>query len=202
MLGKYWSIFLIAGLGLAALADQNRASYFRTPAPWITIATGLLALAAHLAWLVGSDFAPFSYAASGHADKSFGSAFLSAIAYLAGASGYVAAPVIVILIMVRPDTKTLLDIVWPRDPSRRLAAIAFWAPLLLPVFGALAGHADINSLWSMSRLLVAASCHAVITGGGDTCGRHASNSACGGNFSGRYADRIAAGRHCGSPRRT
>ena len=149
MLGKYWSIFLIAGLGLAALADQNRASYFRTPAPWITIATGLLALAAHLAWLVGSDFAPFSYAASGHADKSFGSAFLSAIAYLAGASGYVAAPVIVILIMVRPDTKTLLDIVWPRDPSRRLAAIAFWAPLLLPVFGALAGHADINSLWSM-----------------------------------------------------
>jgi 4-amino-4-deoxy-L-arabinose transferase-like glycosyltransferase len=149
MLGKYWSIFLITGLGLAALADQHRASYFRSSAPWITIAAGLLALGAHLVWLVGSDFAPFSYAVSGHGERSPGGAFLSALGYLAGASGYVAAPIIIFLAMVRPDIRTSRDIVWPTDPSRRLAASAFWAPLLLPVFGALAGHVDISSLWSM-----------------------------------------------------
>jgi len=40
--------------------------------------------------------------------------------------------------------------VWPSDPDRRLAAAAFWGPLLLPVVGALASGTDITSLWSMS----------------------------------------------------
>ncbi|HEY6618025.1 MAG TPA: glycosyltransferase family 39 protein, partial [Steroidobacteraceae bacterium] len=40
MLGKYWSIFLLAGLGLAALIDRRRGAYFRSPAPWLTIAVG------------------------------------------------------------------------------------------------------------------------------------------------------------------
>jgi hypothetical protein len=38
---------------------------------------------------------------------------------------------------------------WPADRERRLAAAAFWAPLLLPVLGALASGAEITSLWSM-----------------------------------------------------
>ena len=33
MLGKYWSIVLLLGLGLAALADPRRAAYFRSSAP-------------------------------------------------------------------------------------------------------------------------------------------------------------------------
>src|SRR5262249_29278190 len=33
MLGKYWSIVLLAGLGIAALADPRRAKYFGSPAP-------------------------------------------------------------------------------------------------------------------------------------------------------------------------
>jgi len=38
----------------------------------------------------------------------------------------------------------------PPDADRRLAAAAFWAPLLLPIVGALAGGTEITSLWSMS----------------------------------------------------
>ena len=38
MLGKYWSIFLIAGLVVAALIDKRRCAYFRSVAPWITVA--------------------------------------------------------------------------------------------------------------------------------------------------------------------
>ena len=56
MLGKYWSIFLLAGLALAALVDARRAVFFRSHAPWITIAVGALLLAPHLAWLVAHDF--------------------------------------------------------------------------------------------------------------------------------------------------
>ena len=36
MYGKYWSVFLLIGLGLAALADPRRAAYFRSAAPWVT----------------------------------------------------------------------------------------------------------------------------------------------------------------------
>ena len=43
----------------------------------------------------------------------------------------------------------LADIAWPPDGERRLVAAAFWAPLLLPVAGALIGRSEITSLWSM-----------------------------------------------------
>ena len=66
MLGKYWSIFLLAGLGVAALADPRRGAYFRSAAPWVTIAVGALALAPHVAWIVANDFAPFTYAVAAH----------------------------------------------------------------------------------------------------------------------------------------
>src|SRR6266545_5380990 len=36
MYGKYWSIVLLLGLGIAALADPRRAAYFRSVAPWVT----------------------------------------------------------------------------------------------------------------------------------------------------------------------
>ena len=38
MLGKYWSIFLLVGLVLAALIDRRRLQYFFSAAPWITVA--------------------------------------------------------------------------------------------------------------------------------------------------------------------
>jgi 4-amino-4-deoxy-L-arabinose transferase-like glycosyltransferase len=51
MLGKYWSIFLLAGLGLAALTDPRRAAYFGSAAPWLTIAIGAALLAPHVIWI-------------------------------------------------------------------------------------------------------------------------------------------------------
>src|ERR1700694_1123540 len=51
MYGKYWSAVLLLGLAIAALADPRRASYFRSPAPWITMLVGGAAIAPHLIWL-------------------------------------------------------------------------------------------------------------------------------------------------------
>lgn len=150
MLGKYWSIFLLAGLALAALIDRRRAEYFRSAAPWITIAAGLIVLAPHLAWLMRNNFEPFSYAMIVHGVKPFTTALVAALGYLAGAFGYVVVPVIVALGMARPGTRTLADILWPRETERRLVATAFWGPLLLPALAAVAGRTEITSLWSMS----------------------------------------------------
>jgi hypothetical protein len=54
MLGKYWSIFLIAGLVVAALIDKRRAGYFRSAAPWITVAAGLVVIAPHLSGFIST----------------------------------------------------------------------------------------------------------------------------------------------------
>jgi 4-amino-4-deoxy-L-arabinose transferase-like glycosyltransferase len=150
MLGKYWSVFLIAGLVVAALIDRRRGAYFRSAAPWITIAVGLIVLAPHLIWLKQNDFAPFAYAVGVHGEKPFAETVRAALGYLAGSAGYVAVPVVIALIAGRPNHAALADMTWPTDADRRLVAAAFWAPLLLPVAAALASGTDITSLWSMS----------------------------------------------------
>src|SRR5215813_4829509 len=91
MYGKYWSIVLLIGLGIAALIDRRRATYFSSPVPWVTIAVGALALAPHLAWLIGSGFAPFSYAVTLHGEGSFESTLAASLGYLAGSTAQNAA---------------------------------------------------------------------------------------------------------------
>lgn len=149
MLGKYWSIFLVAGLSLAVLLDKRRGIYFRSAAPWITIAVGLLGLAPHLYWLVQTDFESFYYALTVHGDKPFAATVIAALGYIAGAFGYVIVPMVVAFAITRPNVATARDIIWPHDAERRFAAAAFWGPLLLPAVAAVAVSAEITSLWSM-----------------------------------------------------
>ena len=150
MLGKYWSVFLLAGLAIAALVDKRRALYFRSAAPWITVIVGLIAITPHLVWLAKNYQEPFAYVMYVHGAKSFGDTLLAALGYLAGSAGYVALPVIIVLIAARPSRATVADMIWPANGERRLAAAAFWAPLLLPAIGGLAGGFELTSLWSMS----------------------------------------------------
>jgi hypothetical protein len=91
MLGKYWSIFLLAGLILAALADQRRWVYFCSVAPWITGVVGLAVVAPHLYWLFQHGIAPLEYAIARHHEHSFANTAYKAGAYLVGSVAYVAA---------------------------------------------------------------------------------------------------------------
>jgi len=171
MLGKYWSVVLLIGLGLAALIDRRRGRYFRSPAPWITVAVGLVALAPHLLWLARHDFAPFTYAFDIHANKPLADSLMHAFGYLAGSLGYAAAPIVIVFIILRssprqrapraenarvkqPSSQSMAaffaDMVWPTETQRRLVAAALWAPLLLPVVLAPVTGVEITSLWSMS----------------------------------------------------
>lgn len=148
--GKYWSVFLLLGLGIAALADRRRAAYFRSPAPWVTIAVGALALAPHAAWLIGNDFAPFSYAVVTHGASPLASAARAVLGYLTGGVAYVALPLIIVFLAARPNRAALQDMAWPTTPERRLAALAFWAVLLVPALVAPLTGVRLVSIWSMS----------------------------------------------------
>lgn len=150
MYGKYWSVFLLLGLGVAALADSRRGAYFRSAAPWVTIAAGVLALAPHGLWLIGHDFAPFSYAVAVHGAASLAATLGAALGYLVGSIAYVGVPLVIVLLAARPGRAGIKDMAWPATPQRRLAALAFWAVLLAPALVAPLAGFQLVSLWSMS----------------------------------------------------
>jgi dolichyl-phosphate-mannose-protein mannosyltransferase len=150
MYGKYWSIVLLLGLGVAALLDRRRADYFRSAAPWITVVVGAVALAPHVAWLIANDFLPFSYAVAVHGAANVAGTVRAAAGYLAGSIAYVAVPLVIVIVLLRPHRATVADMAWPSDPQRRLAAAAFWATLVLPAAIAPLVGIELVSLWSMS----------------------------------------------------
>ncbi|HEY7243436.1 MAG TPA: glycosyltransferase family 39 protein [Xanthobacteraceae bacterium] len=150
MYGKYWSVVLLLGLAVAAVADPRRADYFRSRAPWVTIVCGGLVMAPHLIWLIYNHFAPFSYALFVHGEASSASSLMGVIEYLSGSIAYALIPILIVLVSARPGRKALWDMLWPLDVHRRLAAAAFWATLLIPALVAPLGGVRLTSLWSMS----------------------------------------------------
>jgi hypothetical protein len=151
MLGKYWSVVLLLGLGLAAIIDARRAAYFRSPAPWVTIAVGLVGLAPHIAWLYAHDFTPFAYAMDTH-PGTLVECLWSGVNYVIGASAYVAAPVVLAMLAAWPSPASLRDMVWPAAPERRLVVLAFALPLVVPTVLALAAHEVVTSLWAIAGM--------------------------------------------------
>jgi 4-amino-4-deoxy-L-arabinose transferase-like glycosyltransferase len=149
MLTKYWSVFLIAGFALAALAGRHRAAYFRSPAPWISAVVGALALAPHVWWLYQHNFSSFGYALLVHGGFGFAVALKSVLGYLAGAAGYVAFPVVVMAIALRPSRAALADMLRTADAERRFVAWLFWTTLLAPIAVALITGSQIVALWTI-----------------------------------------------------
>jgi hypothetical protein len=152
MLVKYWSIVLLAGLVIGAVSDPRRRSYFASAAPYVTIAAGIAALSPHLAWLYLHDFASFSYALDSHPGTRI-DAFVSGLGYFAGALGYAAVPIVLTaLAATRPAAATISDVLWPRDPSRRLAVLVFVLPLAIPTLLAVVSSEKIVSLWAFGGM--------------------------------------------------
>jgi len=147
---KYWSIFLLFGLGIAGLLHPQRATYFRSLAPWVTSIVCVLLLIPHIDWLIRHDFVPFTYATAVHGGKSFSAVSLGAMKYLLDCLLYVAIPVVVTLIAAWPSLPTFVDVAWPNESNRRLVALSFWGPLLSPVAAALICGFRPVGLWSMS----------------------------------------------------
>ena len=62
LMTKYWVLTMIGAVGLAALIHPDRLKFLRSPAPWVAIATLVVAMIPHLLWLKEVDFAPLTYA--------------------------------------------------------------------------------------------------------------------------------------------
>jgi 4-amino-4-deoxy-L-arabinose transferase-like glycosyltransferase len=152
LLTKYWSVFLLLALALAAVSHKSRAAYFRSPAPWAAALVAVLACVPHVVWLVQDDFSPFVIAAGLRAAQSLADWLRSIVEYTFGTLGYAAFAVALVVAGVRPSRAAIRDTVWPADPQRRTAAILFWLPLLLPLPVAAITGTRLLSLWNLPVL--------------------------------------------------
>ena len=156
MLGKYWSIFLLVGLGLAALSDPRRAGYFRSPAPWLTIVAGAAVLAPHLFWIATHGFTTVDFAFTSHA-TTLAHAAVGSLYFLVSVLGYIAVPIGLAALATAPSLAAIKDTLWPMAGgtaavTRRTISIAFAAPLILAALIAIVARADLDPLWSMSAM--------------------------------------------------
>ena len=62
LMTKYWVLTMIGAIGMAALIHPDRWLFLRSPAPWVAIATLVVAMIPHLIWLKEVDFVPLTYA--------------------------------------------------------------------------------------------------------------------------------------------
>jgi hypothetical protein len=151
VLAKYWSFFLLLGLVVAALSDKRRFKFLKSPAPWIMTAVSFGVALPHLLWLEANDFVTFTYAR--HRLVETWPELISALGnYTLGAIAYVAVPLILLAVLVRPTKAALWDTLFPPEGDRRFAAVIFWVPLLAAIPFALATSTGINGLWTMSGL--------------------------------------------------
>ena len=149
MLGKYFSVFLVAGFIAAALAHPDRWRYLRSASPYISVAAGLLVLAPHIHWLVTSGYQTFGYAFSSHPGGSLSELIKGEVRYIAGSLGFLALPLFVYWLIARPSRTAVAEALWPADPDRRLLAMLFWVPLALPLVVAPLLDIKLTSIWAM-----------------------------------------------------
>ena len=133
VLGKYWAVFLLAGMAVASVVGAGTRRFWRSPAPYVMAAGAAIVMAPHAIWLIGErGGASYAFVRSNvMAAESFGAALAGSVYYLLGAAAYAIGPFI-FLATLRPTKTALADIIWPADDDRQQALLLFAVPLILP----------------------------------------------------------------------
>ncbi|WP_249225376.1 glycosyltransferase family 39 protein [Tardiphaga alba] len=154
MLGKYYSVFLIAGFALAAFAHPQRATYFKSWAPWVSTISGLVVLGPHLYWLVANDGASFDYALRQQGGFSFNHSIGEASMFLLGIAAALAFPVIVWMLAAGPRLKRFMADFRAMPPGLLLLFWVFVGTLAFPPLTSLALGTNMPSLWAAQGLFL------------------------------------------------
>jgi 4-amino-4-deoxy-L-arabinose transferase-like glycosyltransferase len=133
VLGKYWAVFLLAGMAVASVIGVGTRRFWRSPAPYVMAAGAAIVIAPHAIWFV-TEPGGASYAfvrTNVMAAESFGAALAGSAYYLLGIAAYAIGPLL-FLAALRPTRSALADIIWPGDDDRQQAILLFAVPLVLP----------------------------------------------------------------------
>jgi Dolichyl-phosphate-mannose-protein mannosyltransferase len=154
MLGKYYSIFLLVGFVVAAVAHPQRRTYLTSSAPWISAIAGLVVLGPHLWWLLTTGAGPFDYALAAHGGSTRANSIKEAIFFVLGVTGYLALPAFALCLMIRSSLNAFVSDLRRLDPGLVLLAWIFAATVALPPIVAIALSTDLPPLWSLQGLFL------------------------------------------------
>ena len=147
-LGKYWSIYLVMGVGAASLVGPNVSGYWRSSAPYATGVIAALVVAPHLYWLAtGHHDALDQYVGWGLTSRSVPDISQKVFSYLAGAVAYIAVP-LAFVAYLRPSRAAMMDTVVPADPTRRICVVLLIVPLLAPILVDIIIPHRLTPLWT------------------------------------------------------
>ncbi|TYO63700.1 glycosyltransferase family 39 protein [Bradyrhizobium hipponense] len=153
MVGKYYSVFLVASFALAALAHPARRTYFTSASPWISLVTGLAVLSPHIYWLVATGASTFTYAlvhANGDAVSSLG----EVKNFLLGLMAAMSAVAISWVFIAGRRLKQFPADFAAMSPGLRLLFYTAIGTIALPVLTSLALGTDLPSLWALQGLFL------------------------------------------------
>jgi 4-amino-4-deoxy-L-arabinose transferase-like glycosyltransferase len=149
VLGKYWALFLVAGMAVASVVGPGARRFWRSPAPYVMAAGAAIVIAPHVWWFV-SERGGTSYTFMRDTvviTQSFGAALARSLRYLINAAAYAVIPII-FLVALRPSRAALAEMAWPADDERRQALLLFIVPLLLPALVNLAIPYRLTADWT------------------------------------------------------
>ena len=149
VLGKYWALFLVAGMAVAALTGPGAKRFWRSGAPFLAALGAAIVIAPHVWWFIehrgGTNYAFIRDTVV--VSQSFGEALLRSARYLINCVAYAIVPII-FLLLLRPGKAVLAELAWPADQDRRQIVLLFFVPLVLPAVVNLALPYRLTADWT------------------------------------------------------
>ncbi|WP_363323475.1 glycosyltransferase family 39 protein [uncultured Bradyrhizobium sp.] len=153
MLGKYYSIFLVASFVFAAVLHPDRRRYLLSASPWISALAGMLVLGPHLHWLATTGATPFDYALA-HAGADHVAALWEVSYFIMGLIAALAIPAVTWVFIAGPRLARLPGDFGAMNPGLRLLLLVAIGTILFPVIVSLAIGTDLPSLWAVQGLFL------------------------------------------------
>jgi len=150
MLGKYWAVFLFAGMAVAALTGPGVRRFWRSPAPYVMAIGAAIVIAPHLWWMLTQSGASVQFAESVVNRMPFSAALAKSANYFLGSVAYVIGPLI-FFAALRPSRAALADTLWPPEELRRQAWILLLVPLVLPALVNLFVPYRLTAAWTSAN---------------------------------------------------
>jgi 4-amino-4-deoxy-L-arabinose transferase-like glycosyltransferase len=152
LMTKYWVLTMIGAIGLAALMHPDRLLFLRSPAPWVAIATLVVAMIPHLVWLKEVDFLPLTYAGDSYTLPNRAQSLQLVLGYVGHNLSLLAAPVVLAAIALAWTRHW-----WARGANagvNRLQALNVWIIQIVvavgPPLGGLIFSVYMKTDWGIS----------------------------------------------------
>jgi 4-amino-4-deoxy-L-arabinose transferase-like glycosyltransferase len=148
-LGKYWAIYLVAGMMISSFMGPGTRRFWHSPAPYLMALSAAVVVAPHIVWfLTERSHATEDFMASSvMTTDSSRVAIVRSISYLGGTLAYVVIPLIFFGALL-PGRAVIADVLWPSDSDRQQAHLLFLIPLILPAFANLVFPHRLTPVWT------------------------------------------------------